>query len=180
MGEEELEIASRMVKPIYASAIFNVSREGITYTLFFDYIDPAKYYDKILSEDRLKRIEIERLASNMQSFLDEEDTKINNTPARAEVVSVDIGFRGDRSRPFVTFIIFIDSEIRRGVNIYENRYEPDVFEYDYTAYWIFPRSSKIIEVVMGGEISIMGNVIVIRGSRGDAAPGYERIKFRVQ
>lgn len=180
MGEEELDIASRMVKPVYASAVFNVSKDGIFYVLIFDYIDPAGYYKRILSNDDLRRREVERLASNMQSFLDEEETTINGSPARPEVISIDIGFRGDQNRPFISFLITIDAEIRRGINVYENRYEPDIFEYDYTAYWIFPRSSRIIEVVMSGNVTVASNIIVIRGNSGDIASGYEKIKFEIR
>ncbi len=179
MGREELEIASGMVKPIYASAIFSVSRSGIAYTLIFDYIDPAGYYREILGDEGLKTEEIERLGSNMQRYLDEEEIIINGSPARAEVVYIDIGFRGGHDKPFILFLILIDAEIRRGVNVYENRYEPEVFEYDYSAYWIFPRSSRIMEVVMSGEIAIKNNIVIIRGSRGDIASGYEKIRFEV-
>ncbi|HWQ17385.1 MAG TPA: hypothetical protein VNL13_06105 [Sulfolobales archaeon] len=180
MGKEELEIASKMVKPIYAAAMFNVSRSGITYTLTFDYIDPMGYYREILGNEDLKREEIERLASNMQEYLDEEETTINGLPVRPEVIFTDIGFRGDLNRPFIVFLILIDAEVRRGVNVYENRYEPDIFEYDYSAYWVFPRSSRIIEVIIGGEVTIIDSIIIIRGSRGDTAPGYERIKFEIK
>ncbi len=177
MDKEELEVASKMVKPIYASAVFKVSRSSIIYMLVFDYIDPAGYYKRVVSSEDLEREELEKLANNMQRFLDEEDTMINGSPTRPEVMHVDIGFRGDQGRPFVSFIIYIDAEIRRGVNVYENRYEPDVFEYDYTAYWVFPKYSKILEVIMGGNIAIANNIIVIRGSKGDIASGYEKIRF---
>jgi hypothetical protein len=70
--------------------------------------------------------------------------------------------------------------LERGLNIYENRYEREEFEYDYAAYWIFPRGTKIYEAILGGSIYVIGNSIVVRGSRGDISPGYERIKFKIR
>lgn len=179
MDKEELEIASRMVKPIHASAFFNITSKGIYYSMIFDYIDPLGYYRKIYDNRDLLAEEHERLRSNMQSFLDEEEIIINSIRRRARVSHVSIGFRGDPKRPYIIFIITIDARMRRGLNTYENHYEQDVFEYDYIAYWIFPRGSRILEVSMGGSIAIEDNILIIRGSRGDIAPGSEYIKFEL-
>jgi len=177
MGEEELELASKMVKPVYASAYFNVSLDGIRYTLVFDYIDPAGYYRRVLGDEELRERELETVADNMQGFLDEEEILVNGERVRAEVVLADIGFRGEPGRVYILFIIDIACRLRRGANIYENRYEPEEFEYDYSAYWIFPRGSKIHEALLGGSTKVVGNVVVVHGSKGDISPGYERIRF---
>lgn len=179
MDKEELEIASRMVKPIYASAFFNITSEGIHYIMIFDYMDPLEYYRKIHENRDLLVEELEKLRSNMQSFLDDEEIIINNIRRRARVSHVSIGFRGDPKRPYIIFIVNIDAKMRKGLNTYENHYERDVFEYDYIAYWIFPRGSRILEVSMGGDIAIEDNMLIIRGSRGDIAPGSEYIKFEL-
>jgi hypothetical protein len=180
MGEEELEIASKMVRPIYASAIFNVSLEGIRYSLTFDYVDPVGYYKKILENTDLFKKEIELVTSNMQGFLNEEDIVINGKKVSAEIILTDLGLRGEPNRAYILFIIEIKCRLERGLNIYENRYEREEFEYDYAAYWIFPRGTKIYEAILGGSIYVIGNSIVVRGSRGDISPGYERIKFKIR
>jgi len=179
MGEEELEIASRMVKPIHASSFFNVTSKGIYYSMIFDYMDPLGYYRRIYGDRYLLGEELERLRSNMQGFLDDEEIIINGTERKARVSHVSIGFRGDPGRPYIVFIVTIDAKIRRGLNTYENHYEQDVFEYDYIAYWIFPRGSRILEAFMGGSIAIEDNIMIIRGSRGDIAPGSEYIRFEL-
>ncbi|MEM4971138.1 MAG: hypothetical protein QXE01_07805 [Sulfolobales archaeon] len=180
MGEEELEIASKMVTPIYASAFFNVSLDGIRYVLIFDYIDPAGYYKRILSDKDLLKREVELVTSNMQSFLDEEEILINGGKVGAEILLADIGLRGEPSRAYISFIIEIRCRLKRGINIYENRYEREEFEYDYSAYWIFPRGSKIYEALLGGSVDIIGNIVVVKGSKGDISPGYERIRFEIR
>lgn len=180
MGEEELEIASKMVSPVYASAFFNVSLDGIKYVLIFDYIDPAGYYKRILGDENLLKRELELVTNNMQSFLDEEEILINGEKASAEVLLTDIGLRGEPSRAYILFIIEIRSRLKKGINIYENKYEREVFGYDYTAYWIFPRGAKIYEAMLGGSVDIIENIVVVKGSKGDISPGYERIKFEIK
>jgi len=65
--------------------------------------------------------------------------------------------------------------------VYENRYEPEVAEYDYAAYWIFPPGTKVIEVDMGGgseEWDVVGkNIVAIYGRKGKKTGGYEKIVF---
>jgi len=177
MGEEELELASRMVKPIYASAYFYVSPDGIRYTLVFDYLDPGGYYRKVLGDEELRERELETIVGNMQGFLDKEEILVNGERVRAEVVLADIGFRGEPGRVYILFIIDIACRLKRGVNVYENSYEPEEFEYDYSAYWVFPHGVKIYEALLGGSTRVVGRVIVVSGFKGDLSPGYERIRF---
>lgn len=177
MGEEELRIASSAVKPYYASAYFRVSWGSIAYSMTFDYEDPLGYYDFVVQREDLLESELERLRANMQSFLDSEDVRVNGEPVRPEVVLVDIGFRGHPARPYIVFFIEMSVGLVRGMNTYENSYEPDVFEYDYSAYWFFPKSFRVVEADIDGLQSLGRSFIVVKGSRGDRAGGFERIRF---
>jgi len=178
-----LEEASREVRPVYAQATFFVGLGYIAYYLIFDYVDPLGYYDAVLRNERLFDEEVGKLWANMQSFLDEEEVVVNGERVRPRVVMIDIGFRGSKKRPFIVFAIRFRAPVRPGLNVYENRYEPEVAEYDYAAYWIFPPGTKVLEVDMGsgGESwDIVGkNIVAIYGRKGKRSGGYEKIVFEI-
>lgn len=176
-----LDEASKHVKPVYAQGFFYVSLGYISYYLVFDYDDPYGYYSTIVRDEKLFNEEVSRLWANMQSFLDEEQVVVNSVRVRPRVVMIDIGFRGGRRRPTVVFCVRFRAPIKTGLNIYENRYEPEVVEYDYAAYWVFPPGSRIVKVDMGSgdeEWDIVGkNILAIYGFRGKKTGGYEYIEF---
>lgn len=175
--------ADRHVAPIHAQGYFYVGYSGIAYFLVFDYSDPLGYYTAVLSDSTLYEKEVEKLYSNMQSLLDEEKIMINGKHVRAQVVGVDIGFRGRASNVFVSFAVVIPAPFRPGLNVYENFYEPEVAEYDYEAYWIFPPGVELVEVDLGsnGETwEVVGErLLVITGRRGTRGSGYEKIVFKL-
>ena len=168
---------------MYGQGLFFVGWNYIAYYLVFDYHDPLGYYDTILRNERLFNEEVNKLWVNMQSFLDEEEVMINGVRVRPRVVMIDIGFRGSKRRPYIVFAIRFRAPIKPGRNVYENRYESEIAEYDYVAYWIFPPGSKVLEVNMGQgdeEWDIVGkNIVVIYGYRGKRTGGYERIVFEM-
>ena len=176
-----LEEASKEVTPVYAHGLFFVGFGYIAYYLVFDYHDPLGYYEAVIRDPRLFEAEVGKLWANMQSFLDEEEVVVNGERVRPRVVMIDIGFRGSRRRPFIVFAIRFRAPVRPGRNVYENRYEPEVAEYDYAAYWIFPPGTKVLEVDMGGggeEWDVVGkNIVAIYGRKGRRTGGYERIVF---
>jgi len=176
-----LEEASREVTPVYAQGMFFVGLGYISYYLVFDYHDPLGYYDAVVRNPRLLEEEVNKLWANMQSFLDEEEVVVNGERVRPRVVMIDIGFRGTRKRPYIVFAIRFRAPVRPGRNVYENRYEPEVAEYDYVAYWIFPPGTKVVEVDMGGggeEWDVVGkNIVAIYGRKGRRTGGYEKIVF---
>lgn len=178
-----LEEASKQIEPMYGQGLFFVGWNYIAYYLVFDYHDPLGYYDTILRNERLFNEEVNKLWVNMQSFLDEEEVVINGVRVRPRVVMIDIGFRGSKRRPYIVFAIRFRAPIKLGRNVYENRYESEIAEYDYVAYWIFPPGSKVLEVNMGQgdeEWDIVGkNIVVIYGYRGKRTGGYERIVFEM-
>lgn len=179
-----LEEAGKHVEPVYAQGFFYVSLNYISYYLVFDYHDPYGYYDTVLRNEKLFNEEVAKLWANMQSFLDEEQVIVNNVRVRPRVSMIDIGFRGSRRRPYIVFCIRFKAPIKIGVNVYENKYEAEVVEYDYVAYWVFPPGSRIIKVDMGSgdeEWDIIGkNILAIYGYRGKRTGGYEYIEFEIK
>lgn len=184
VSQRYLDEAGKQVEPLYAQGFFYVSMEYISYYLVFDYDDPYGYYDIIVRDRKLFEEEVSKLWANMQSFLDEERVTINGVRVFPKVVMIDIGFRGSKKRPFITFCIRFRTPIRLGVNIYENRYKPEVAEYDYVAYWVFPPKSRILKVDMGSgdEVwDIVGNnIVAIYGFKGRKTGGYEYIEFEIK
>ncbi len=176
-----LEEASKEVKPIYAQGFFFVGYGVISYYLVFDYSDPLGYYEVVTRDERLYEEEINKLWANMQEFLDEEEVLVNGVKVRPKVVMIDIGFRGSKRRPYITFAIRFKAPLRPGRNVYENKYAAETAEYDYVIYWIFPPGSRVIEVDMGPgdeDWDIVGkNIVVIYGYKGKRTGGYERIVF---
>jgi len=182
VSDKWLEEASRSVEPIYAQGFFYVSMDYISYYLVFDYYDPMEYYSVVQSNEELFDKEVSKLWANMQSFLDEEKVYVNNVRVRPKVSMIDIGFRSGKKRPYIVFLIRFKVPIKIGVNEYYNEYEPEVPEYDYVAYWVFPPGSKILNVDIGGgeEWSIVSNnILAIYGKKGVKTGGYERIIFEI-
>jgi len=179
-----LEEASKNVVPLYAQGFFYVSLGFISYYLVFDYSDPYGYYDTVLRDERLFNEEVSRLWANMQGFLDEEHVAVNGVRVSPRVVMIDIGFRGSRKRPYIVFCIRFRAPVKLGVNVYENRYSPEVVDYDYVAYWVFPPGSRILKVDMGSggeEWDVVGkNILAIYGFRGRKTGGYEYIEFEIR
>ncbi len=179
--EEFLREASEQVRPVHAEGTFMVGYGVIMYYLLFEYYDPLGYYDAVVRDRRLLEEEVAKLHYNMQSFIDEEEVIVNGERVRPKVVLVDIAFRGRKTSPVVVFGIRIAAPVRVGRNVYENRYEPEVAEYDYVVYWMFPPSTRIVEVYMGGEeweVTETG-VLAIYGRRGRRVSGYEKIVFEI-
>ncbi len=170
------------VKPIHAQGTFVVCENGyVTQEVIFDYVDEGLYYWNLLrDEDRLNE-ELSLAATNMQSFIDEEVVRINGRRVSPNVVGVDLGFRGSESRPYLTFHIIFKGDLRRGVNIYEDVYEPEYVEYDYTVTWIFTGNLRVLKAYLGVEYDILadGRILVFSAFKGFNTPGYEKIEFKL-
>ncbi len=173
---------SSAVRPLYGQGTFVVCENGyVTQEVIFDYIDKELYYWNLLgNEDKLNE-ELNRVANNMQSFIDEEIVKINGRKVYPKVSWVDLGFRGSENRPYIVFYINFKGDLRRGVNIYENIYEPEHVEYDYTVTWVFTGSLKVLGAYLGVEYDILadGKILTFSTYKGFNTPGYEKIEFRL-
>ncbi len=164
--------------PIYAYGIFDVTYGEVIQHIIFEYVDPGKGYAKIV-KDREKLIkELAILKRNMQAFLDAEEVKINGVRVYPKVVDVKIGFSGTYERPYIKYVIIFDAPLKSGVNVYEDKYEPEVTEYDYVVTWVFPKGSKVLDVNVGFNYEVVNErVIIFHVPEGSETPGYESISF---
>lgn len=168
------------IKPIYGQGTFVVCSDGtITQEIIFDYIDSNTYYWNLLSDELKFNMELNKLMNNMQSFLDNEEVKINGKIVYPKVIGIDIGFRGSPETPYIAFYISFKGELRRGINYYENIYEPEVVEYDYCVTWIFTGGLKVIKANVGVAYDIIadGRMLMFSMHKNSLTPGYERIEF---
>lgn len=165
--------------PVYAYGFFNVCNDGtVVQHIIFNYVDPSKKYSSIIRNPAKLREEIELLSGNMQKFLDSEDVRINGVRVYPKVTATWVGFSGSIERPYIEFLITFKGTLREGINTYEDRYEPDIAEYDYSVVWVFPQGSKIVDVDVGFEYEVVGgNILRFNVPEGSETPGYERISF---
>ncbi len=171
---------SEKVVPTHAQGIFVVHKDGlVTQLVIFDYYDPERYYATLEERGELED-ELATIASNMQQFLDEEEVIINGKRTRPVVKLIDLNYRGLKTRPYIFFIIEFRGEFRKGKNVYENKYESEIVQYDYEVYWIFPENMKVIDVELEGDIQVLNErKIVAKVTRGTKVKGYEKITFEI-
>jgi hypothetical protein len=177
--DEKMRIP-RKLTPLYGQGFFTVSNDGLfTQIIVFDYYDPEHYYLSILENEDKYEEEMQRFVDNMQSFLNEEEILINGIQTQPTVIAVNLEHRGTPENPVITFIIHFKGTLKYGTNIFENHYEPEVLDYDYTAYWVFPHNMKIIKVEPEYNVEILGNnILIVSGHKGERVEGYERITFK--
>jgi len=168
--------------PVYAYGFFNVCSDGtVIQHVIFSYVDPLRKYASIVKDVERLRREIDLVSNNMQRFLDNEDVRINDVIVYPKVVATWIGFSGSEKRPYIEFLIVFKGSLRRGINVYEDRYEPDIAEYDYSVVWVFPQGSRIVDVDVGFEYEIINdNILRFNVPEGSEVPGYERISFYLE
>ncbi|MCP8320794.1 MAG: hypothetical protein H3Z52_07630 [archaeon] len=167
------------VEPIHAHGFFWVSREGIVnQTIIFDYYDGKGYYASLLHKPYEYEKEMIKLFYSMQNLLDQEKILMNNIKCKPKVLTVSLDHRGLENLPCITFLITFKGQIKIGLNTYENFYEKGIVEYDYEAYWVFPKRTKILEVESSVEYEMIAkNILIMRARREDRYSGYEKIVF---
>ena len=174
-----MALEGKELRPIHAQGIFNLTLYGeVTQVLIFDYEDRSLYYARLMDEGDIEA-EMESLMENMQGLLDEEEVYINNEITEPTVEDIDIIFRGQLIHPSIIFFIRFSGKLKEGMNIYENRYEATVAEYDYEVYWLMPSGVRILEVQMSGEYEATENTLLIWVKKGDQIEGYEKIVFEI-
>ena len=168
--------------PVYAHGFFNVCRDGtVVQHIIFNYVDPGRKYSQIIKNLEKLKEELKIVSSNMQKFLDSEEVLINGVRVYPKVVATWIGFSGSEERPYIEFLIVFKGEFKEGINTYEDRYEPDIAEYDYCVTWVFPQGSRIVDVDVGFEYEVIGgNVLRFNVLEGSETPGYEKISFYLE
>lgn len=170
------------IRPIYGQGFFYVSRGGgFTQVIVFDYYDPAHYYAEVVSSATRLKDEVEAFRNNMQLYLDQEKVVINGERVRPRVVNVEVGLRGLKRVAYAVFVIEFESQLKSGLNIYENYYEEEYVGYDYAVYWFFPRGSKVIQVDLGVDYNLINDrILFFKVPKGTCVRGYERIVFEVK
>lgn len=179
-GEDSME-NFRKVIPIYGQGFFTVTNDGLfTQVIIFDYYDPEHYYLSILENEDKYEEEIQKLADNMQEFLNEEEILINGIQAQPIVTAVNLEHRGEPENPVITFIINFKGMLKYGINVFENHYEAETLDYDYTVYWIFSPNMRIIKVEPEYSADLLSrNILIMSGHKGERVNGFERIIFRM-
>ncbi len=169
------------VVPTSASCYFSVSRSGEFHQfLVYDYYDPNGYYAKLLNKPKKCREELRRLCANMQSFLDQEEVRVNGMRVYPKVVTAYISHRGFIDSPYIAWVITFKGSLKRGLNVFENTSEREIAEYDFEILWQFPRRSRIVGFQISTEAQIIsGCTLYVIARKGEAVGGYERIEFLV-
>ena len=171
---------SDMVEPVHASSFFSVSRSGeIHEQLSFEYLDIEGYYRKVIRDEKLLAKEVEKLADNMQFFLDKERVEINGERVKSRVDYCDIFLKGDTDVVSVVYLIDFAGKFIDGENKIETWLEEEEAPYDFEILWRFPVGSKISEVETTMEFEIYKDIISLWAMDGDEVGGYEKIVFEL-
>jgi hypothetical protein len=171
---------SDFVEPVHADSFFSVSRNGeIHERLSYEYADPEGYYRRVIRNEKLLKREIEKLADNMQYFLDQERVEINDDRVKSRVDYCDIFLKGPSEVVSVVYLIDFAGRFKEGVNKIETWLEDENAPYDFEILWRFPVGTRITEVETTLEYEIYGDIITLWAQEGDDVGGYERMEFEL-
>lgn len=167
------------MKPVFGYCYFTVDTSGqFTETIIFEYLDENQEFAKIMSDSLKLHEELVKIRENMQSFIDAEEVKVNGMRVRPRIIKVLTGIAGDPCRPYISFIVRFRGNLKDGLNMYEDKYEEDVAEYDYVVTWVLPPGSRVVDAEFGFKYEVgPDNVISFKVPKGSIAPGYEKILF---
>lgn len=169
--------------PLYATGFFFVRELGLVEQLvIFNYYDPLEEYKSIVEDEKRLVEEKSLLVRNMQFYLDQEEVTINGERVYPRVVDVEIGFQGDFKHPYILFIIAFHGVFKEGLNVYEDKYEPEIAEYDYRVYWFFPLRARVLAAQLGVPYRLLDKcrILVFEVKKGSKISGYERIEFEIR
>jgi hypothetical protein len=173
--DEEL---SELVEPVHADSFFSVSTTGeIHERLCYEYLDLSNYYRKVLRDEELLGDEVEKMASNLQDFLDKERVEINSERVKSKVKYCDIYLKGDTDVVGVVYLIDFAGHFHRETNTIETWLEEENAPYDFEILWRFPAGTKIVEIVTLLEFEIYGDIVSLWAMEGEDVGGYERMAF---
>ncbi|MGQ4912563.1 MAG: hypothetical protein ACP6KW_10375 [Candidatus Thorarchaeota archaeon] len=174
------EFMSELVEPIHAESFFSVSVSGeIHERLCFEYLDPEGYYRRVTRDQDLLASESEKLASNMQRFLDLERVEINGMRTRSRVVYCDIFLKGHSDVVSVVYLIDFSGKFVSETNMIETWLEEEVAPYDFEIIWRFPVGTRISEVDTLLDYQIYDDMVTLWASEGDEVGGYEKMVFHL-
>jgi len=169
------------LKPINGYGFFVVSQSGVfTHVIIFEYLDKELHYYKLIRNEGRRTEELLMLRDNMQEFLNEEEVLINGERSYMRVEDVEIGFAGSRHLPYIQYIVGFSGNIKKGINVYEDKYSPERTTYRYSVTWLFPPGTEILEVKSDPKPVIKkGHILYIEVPKGTFLNGYEKIVFRL-
>ncbi|MFX1485377.1 MAG: hypothetical protein ACFFCP_19565, partial [Promethearchaeota archaeon] len=123
--------------------------------------------------------EVEKLADNMQYFLDLERVEINEQRVRSRVDYCDIFLKGESEVVSVLYLIDFAGRLGERVNKIETWLEEEIAPYDFEIIWRFPVGTRVIEVETALDYEIYDDIITLWAMEGDNVGGYERMKFEL-
>jgi hypothetical protein len=169
---------SELVEPVHADSFFSVSKSGEVHErLCYEYLDPEGYYRRVIRDEGLLRKEVEKLADNMQHFLDKERVEINSERVKSRVDYCDIFLKGATEVVSVIYLIDFAGRFQEGTNKIETWLEEEEAPYDFEILWRFPVGTNIKEIETTLEFEIYGDLVTLWAHEGDEVGGYERMEF---
>ena len=171
---------SDSVEPIHADSLFSVSKTGeIHERLCYEYSDPEGYYRKVVNDDDLLRDEVQKIADNMQYYLDKERVEINGDRVRSQVDYADIFLKGKSKVVAVLFLIDFAGKFNDKINKIETWLEEEEAPYDFEIIWRFPIGSELIEIDTLLDYEIYNDIVLLWAFSGQQVGGYERMEFKL-
>ncbi|MFX1578572.1 MAG: hypothetical protein ACFFBJ_02925 [Promethearchaeota archaeon] len=171
---------SDLVEPVHADSFFSVGRTGeIHERLCYEYIDPERYYSRVIRDENLLKKEVEKLAANMQYFLDLERVEINGERVKSRVDYCDIFLKGPTEVVSVVYLIDFAGRFHEGGNKIETWLEEEEAPYDFEIIWRFPIGTNIKEIETALDFEIYGDLVTLWALEGDEVGGYERMEFEI-
>ena len=139
----------------------------------------ANYYRKVIRDESLLAKEVEKLAGNMQYFLDKERVEINSERVKSQVDFCDIYPKGRTDVVSVLYLIDFTGKFVDGHNVIETWLEEEQAPYDFEILWRFPIGTKIVEIETIMDFDIYDDIISLWAIDGDDVGGYEKIVFEL-
>lgn len=174
------EFMSDSVDPIHADSFFSVSKVGeIHERLCYEYSDPEGFYRRVVNDDDLLREEIEKIADNMQYYLDKERVEINGQRVRSQVNYADIFLKGKSEVVAVLFLIDFAGSFNDDVNKIETWLEEEEAPYDFEIIWRFPKGTEVVEIDTLLDFEVYNDIVTLWAFSGQEVGGYERMEFKL-
>jgi len=169
---------SDLVEPVHAESFFSVSRTGeIHERLSYEYADAEGYYRTVVRDQNLLTKEVEKLAANMQFYLDKERVEINDERVKSKVSMCDIFPKGATEVVAVVFLIDFTGKFDPSKNKIVTWLEEETAPYDFEIQWRFPLGTSIIEIDTLLEYEIYDDIVTLWATEGQDVGGYERMEF---
>lgn len=171
---------SESVEPVHADSFFSVALSGEVHErLSFEYFDPEGYYKRVVRDQALLEKETEKLASNMQYYLDKERVEINKQRVKSRVDYCDIFTKGHSEIVSVVYLIDFAGRFHDGANQIETWLEVEEAPYDFEIIWRFPVGTTVVEIDTALSFEIYGDLVTLWADEGDEVGGYERMEFEL-